>query len=144
MTAAGMLSYLIFNYGAGGPRIEESTKYLMKLIPPKGATQTSYFDKVSGYNGKPTTYPYYWCYYATTALKVKGGSDWIKWRPAMNEFLCSIQKQDGSWEGGHGGNSVGTAFALLSMLAADKNFPGGGSGTTVRSSIPSEFELPNP
>jgi hypothetical protein len=40
----------------------------------------------------------YYLYYATLALRLRGGSDWNNWNDALKPYLLRSQHRDGSWK----------------------------------------------
>ena len=68
-----------------------------------------------------TGYPFYFRYYMSQALFQGDFESWKKWKRENIRFLKETQREDGSFEGGHGGPQYSTAMALLS-LAIDYRF----------------------
>jgi hypothetical protein len=66
-------------------------------------------------------YPYYFRYYMSQALFQGDFEAWTKWKRENTRALKSMQLDDGSFPGGHGGPQYATAMALLS-LALDYRF----------------------
>ncbi len=66
-------------------------------------------------------YPYYFRYYMSQALFQGDFDAWTKWKRENTRILKTMQQDDGSFLGGHGGPQYATAMALLS-LALDYRF----------------------
>jgi hypothetical protein len=63
-------------------------------------------------------YPFYYWYYGTRAMLIAGGDDWRIWKDWTCRMLVDNQSVDGSWEGAHDEENVGTIYttALGAMI----------------------------
>jgi hypothetical protein len=106
LTAAGVVSL----YSAGiyeGEAVEKALAWLMRHLPAKTATASSYF--------------FYGHYYAVQAMWHAGGEHWQKWYPAIRDLLLSRQAEEGSWPDQEVCPEFGTAMACI-ILQLPNNF----------------------
>ena len=108
LTAAGVVSL----YSAGiydGEAVEKALKWLMKYVPGKGSSNTSYF--------------FYGHYYAVQAMWHAGGNYWKEWFPAIRETLLKRQAGDGSWDDNEVCPEFGTAMACIILQMPNNYLP---------------------
>ena len=61
--------------------------------------------------------------YLSQAMYFRGGDDWRAYFPQVRDWLLSVQRPDGSWEGDFFGTTYGTAVALLILQLPDGALP---------------------
>lgn len=108
LTAAGIVSL----YSAGiydGEPIEKALQWLLRYLPGKGSSNTSYF--------------FYGHYYAVQAMWHAGGEYWSKWYPAIRNTLLQSQTSDGSWNDNEVCPEFGTAMACIILQMPNNYLP---------------------
>ncbi len=102
MTAEAMAIRLLLSEAVPAAQLEEAERSMLEQLPGDG----------------PANY-YYW-YYASLALRQRGGPGWETWNSHLKQELLRTQQPDGSWStdsvwGGYGGRVYTTALAALSL-----------------------------
>jgi hypothetical protein len=108
LTAAGVVSL----YSAGiydGEPIEKALQWLLRYLPGKGSSNTSYF--------------FYGHYYAVQAMWHAGGDYWNQWYPAIRTALLQSQLSDGSWNDNEVCPEFGTAMACIILQMPNNYLP---------------------
>jgi len=108
LTGAGIVSLYSANVYEGDA-IKKGLEHLMKYLPGKGRSSSSYY--------------FYSHYYAVQATWHAGGEYWGKWYPAIRDELLSSQQGDGSWVDSSVGPDFGTAMACIILQIPNDYLP---------------------
>jgi len=61
-------------------------------------------------------YPFYYWYYASRALYVVGGDDWLRWEAVICPMLLRHQNDDGSWDAAQEEKVLGEGYSTTTAI----------------------------